>query len=157
MDFNEARLDEATFIRISEFFLPVNSVSWWQSAFEWDIVYCSRRIFIVRKLTERLERTWFRLFIGEKPDFYGSPGSLLSCIQEVSSNKFWMKCAAPVVPSFSLQWKSDESTQHYLTQMSLTINWRYWQAGKNSRMRIEVQGRLMQERFIEIRQVFAKK
>ena len=34
--------------------------------------------------------------------------------------------------SFSLQWKSDESSKHYLTQMLLAINWRYWWAGKNS-------------------------
>ena len=33
-------------------------------------------------------------------------------------------------PSFYLQWKSDESTKHYLTQMLLAINWHYWQAGK---------------------------
>ena len=35
-----------------------------------------------------------------------------------------------IVPSFSFQWKSDESTKHYLTQILLAINWRYWQAGK---------------------------
>ena len=39
--------------------------------------------------------------------------------------------------------------------MLLTIN--YWQAGKNSRMRTKLQGRLMQARLIEINQVFAKK
>ena len=58
--------------------------------------------------------------------------------------------AAPVIPSFSLQWKSDESTKHYLTQMLLAIKWRYWQAVKNSRRRMKVQGRL-----IAIHQVFA--
>ena len=57
----------------------------------------------------------------------------------------------------SLQWKSDESTKHYLAQMLLAVNWRYWQAGKSSRMRMKVQGRLMQAHFIEIHQVFAKK
>ena len=31
------------------------------------------------------------------------------------------------------------------------------QAGKNSRIRIKIQGRLMQTRFIEIHQVFTKK
>ena len=41
-----------------------------------------------------------------------------------------------IVPSFSLQWKSDESTKHYLTQMLLTINWHYWQAGKKSLIEI---------------------
>ena len=30
----------------------------------------------------------------------------------------------------SLQWKSHESTKHYLTQMLLVINWSYWQAEK---------------------------
>ena len=33
-------------------------------------------------------------------------------------------------PSFSLQWKSEESPKHYLIQMLLVINCRYWQAGK---------------------------
>ena len=32
----------------------------------------------------------------------------------------------------------------------------YWEAGKNSRIRMEVQGSLMQARSIEIHQVFAK-
>ena len=49
-----------------------------------------------------------------------------------------------------------DGTKHYLTQMLLAINWRYWQAGKNSRMSMMVQGRLMQARFIEIHQVLAK-
>jgi len=38
------------------------------------------------------------------------------------------------------------STTHYLTQMLFASNWRYRQAGKNSRMRTKVQGRLMQAR-----------
>ena len=54
------------------------------------------------------------------------------------------------VPSFSLQLKSDESTKHYLIQMLLVINWRYWQARKHSRMLTKVQRRLMKARFIEI-------
>ena len=49
-----------------------------------------------------------------------------------------------------------EDKKHYLTQMLLAINWRYWQARKNSRIRMKVQGRLMQARFIEIHLVFAK-
>ena len=36
-----------------------------------------------------------------------------------------------IVPSFSLQWKSNKSTKHYLTPMLLAINWHYWQEGKN--------------------------
>ena len=35
-----------------------------------------------------------------------------------------------IIQSFSLQWKSDETTRHYLTQMLLAINWGYWEAGK---------------------------
>ena len=44
-----------------------------------------------------------------------------------------------------LQWKSDKSTKHYLTQMLLFINWSYWQVGKNSQVHMKVQGRLMQD------------
>ena len=39
-------------------------------------------------------------------------------------------CSAPVVPSFSLLWKSNESTKDNLTQMLLAIKWHYWQGGK---------------------------
>ena len=53
--------------------------------------------------------------------------------------------------------KSDECTKHYLTQMQPAINWRCWQARKNSRMRMKVQGRLIQACFIEIHQDFTKK
>ena len=41
--------------------------------------------------------------------------------------------------------------------MLLAVNWRYWQVRKNSSMYMTVQGRLMQARFIEIHQIFAKK
>ena len=70
--------------------------------------------------------------------------------------KVWIKFAAPVVPSFYLKWKSDESTKQYLTQMLLAINWRYWQTGKIHECvwRLNVTSC---ERFIEIHQVFAKK
>jgi hypothetical protein len=74
-----------------------------------------------------------------------------------SLNQVRGMCWSIVVPSFSLQWKSDESTKHYITQMLHTINWRYWQVGKNSRMCMMVEGHLMLERFIEIHQVFEKK
>jgi hypothetical protein len=60
-----------------------------------------------------------------------------------------------IVPSFSLQWKSDESTKHCFTQMMLDINWLYWQSGKKPRMRMKVQGRFMQARFTEIHHIFA--
>ena len=56
----------------------------------------------------------------------------------------------------SLQWKSD-GTKHYFIHMLLTINWRYFQAAKNSRMRMMFQGHLMEAPLIEIHHVFAKK
>ena len=59
--------------------------------------------------------------------------------------------------SFSLQWKSDESTKHYLIQMLFAINWCYWQAGKNSHIHMKGQGHLKQACFIEIHQVFREK
>ena len=62
-----------------------------------------------------------------------------------------------VVRTRGVQWKSDEITKKYLTQMLLAINWRYWQAGKYSRMRMKVKGQLMQAHFFEIHQVFARK
>ena len=37
-----------------------------------------------------------------------------------------IKGAAPVVPLFSLQWKYDDNTKHYLIQMLFAINWRCW-------------------------------
>ena len=68
----------------------------------------------------------------------------------------WVRPGNQIFLSFSLQRKSDESSKHYLTQMLHVINWHYWQAGKNSHMRMKVQGRLMQVCFIEIHQVFEK-
>ena len=93
------------------------------------------------------------------PDSCGSPTSLLSWYQEISpkkvwifwwktrllwiarlltllisgdvASKVWIKWAASVSSSFFLQWKSDESTKHYLNKMLLAINWRYWQTRKN--------------------------
>jgi len=53
-----------------------------------------------------------------------------------------------VVPSFSLEWKSDESTNTTSLKMLLAINWHCWQARGNSRMHMKVQGHLMKTRFI---------
>jgi hypothetical protein len=55
-----------------------------------------------------------------------------------------------MVCTHGVQWKSNKNTKHYLTQMLLAINWHYWQVGKNSRIRMKVQGHLMQVRLIEI-------
>ena len=63
----------------------------------------------------------------------------------------------PMVHTSDVQWKSNENIKHYLTQMLLAINWRYWRTWKNSSMRMEVQGCLMQACLIEIHQVFAKR
>ena len=42
----------------------------------------------------------------------------------------WVWPGNQVVPSFSLQWNSDDSTKHYLTQILLAINWHYSHGGK---------------------------
>ena len=51
----------------------------------------------------------------------------------VTGDESWVYRYNPETKSFQhffLQWKSDETTKHYLTQMLLGINWHYWQAGK---------------------------
>ena len=72
--------------------------------------------------------------------------------------KFWIKCVAPVIPSYSLQWKSDESSKHSPTWLKccLPSTDAIDRREKNSRMRMKVQGRLMQGRFIQIHNVFLK-
>ena len=45
-----------------------------------------------------------------------------------STTHWWL--FDPVVCTRGVQWKSDESTKHYLTQILLAINWRYSQARK---------------------------
>ena len=67
------------------------------------------------------------------------------------NKKMLLRCSRRSV--IFLTMKIRESTTHYLTQTLLTINWRNWQAGKNSRMRMKVNGHLMQARFTEIHQV----
>ena len=91
-------------------------------------------------------------FLGEKLDSCGSPGSLLSWYGSLRH----LAVTARRWDTF-LTMKIRRGTKHYLAQMLLAINWRYWQAGKNSRKRMRVQGCLMQARFIEIHQVLEKK
>ena len=114
-------------------------------------------------LTRNPERRWWYRHISIK-FFHHSPwlqGTGMeffiyntSNFQEL--NQVRGMCWSIVVPSFSLQWKSDESTEHYLTQTLLNINWRYCQAGENSHINMNVQGHLMQTRFIEIHRVLTK-
>ena len=117
-------------------------------------------------MKERLEqRTCFRLFLANNltplvRQAPGLPGSwfarlLTLLISGDIAKKVCIKCAAPVVPSFSLQF-SALSSKHYLTQMLVAINWRYWQAGKISRMNMKIQGRLMQALFIDITRFLQK-
>ena len=78
----------------------VNSVNWWQATFE-----CFRWIFIVRKMTERLEkRTWFRFFgdiswyqESEEPgepqesgfsQLYNLPGASMPYSQRLANNPY---------------------------------------------------------------------
>ena len=65
------------------------------------------------------------------------------------AKKVWIKWAAPVVPLFSLQWKSNKST-NYLPQMLLAINWHYWHAGKKFTYGYEGSKSLQANMFIEI-------
>ena len=60
-------------------------------------------------------------------------------------------------PVIFLTMKTRREPKHYLTQMLLAINRRYWQEGNNSRMRMKIQGRLMQALFIKIHQDFVAK
>ena len=73
--------------------------------------------------------TWFRIF-WRYLLVSGEQGAWRTSGVWFFVTKVWIKSAAPVVPSFSMQWKSDESTKHYITQILLAINWCYWQAWK---------------------------
>ena len=90
---------------------PVNSVSWWQEAFEWGTVYCSR-IFIVRKITEQQCSC---TFLALDSDFLTKNQTPVVChvptllISGDIAKKVWIKCDSPVVPLISLQWKSNEA------------------------------------------------
>ena len=118
-----------TFIRIREFFscLSIASVDGKQHLSE--VVFSALvGFFIVTKMAERLEqRTWLRLWAKNKTPAV-RPAPYSPDIRRHRQKKVWTKCTAPVVPSFSLQWKFDESTKHYLSKMLLAINWVYWQA-----------------------------
>jgi len=137
------------------FFPLVNSVSWWQAEFEWGSVLCSRGIFIVRKIMERLgQRTRFRVFFSDISWYQDSKE--LDEPQESGfspKNLNQVRCSSNFVIFLTMEIRRE----HYLTQMLLAINWLYWQAGRNSRMRMKVEGRLIQVRFLEIHQVFAEK
>ena len=114
-----------------EFFPTVNNVSWYQAAFD-----CGTRT--PRTRHQWLWCWWSRGHCLWIPACPGCTGTTRN-------------------PSFSLEWKSEKRTKHYLSLILLDINWCNWQAGKNSRLRMKVQGLLIQARFIEIHQVFAKK
>jgi hypothetical protein len=129
VDFKEARLHEATLNlhMHTSFFSPVNSVSWWQAAFEWSSVQCSRRILILREITKRFGFRVVSRHPGLVTRNYGDRelGITVCLVQHVLGVRVrpWNQ----IVP-FSLQWKSNESTKHQFTKMLLVINWRYWQS-----------------------------
>ena len=139
-----------TVILINEFFPPAKSVSWRQAAFEWHD-WCSRRIFIVWKMTE-----WFGFQVLPVRPGHGGLHKQWPRFHEHHNHWWQVLCVRvrfrnQIVPSFSWQWKSNKSLKHYLTQMLLAINWHYSQVGKNLLMYMKVQGC-----FIEIHQVFKK-
>ena len=77
--------------------MRVNSVSWWQAAVEWGSVYCSCRIFIVRKMmkiTFLSMTSWVWRTARSCKEPYQESRSL------VSAKKVWIKFAAPVVDHF---------------------------------------------------------
>ena len=85
-------------------------------------------------LRKRCWLQWSTLAWNQNPGIRQAPYSPDSLSGDIAKI-VWIKCATPVVQSFPLQSKSDERTQ-----MLLAINWRHWKAGKNSRMRMMVQG-----------------
>ena len=112
------------------FLLPLNNVSWLYATFEWGSVWCSRRIFIVRKMKERFG---FRVVLMHT----GHAGLHKQWSRLHEHHNHWRRVLGvrvrpvnQIVPSFSLQWKSDESSKNYFTQMLLAINLRYWESGK---------------------------
>ena len=143
-----------TFIRTCEFFPFVNSISWWQTAFEWGSVSCSRRIFIVREMMEWLEQRKSNFVL--KSHRTSRTPQTVTWLHEYH-NHWWRVLGVRVRPGFQIPILNENPTRRYLTKILLDINWRYWQAGKNSHMRMKVQDRLMKARFIEIHQVFSKK
>ena len=130
------------------FFLPVNSVSWWQVVFEWGGDECCLRIFIVhyeyapqgqtiakdyyRDVPHRLHdavnrqlvpsRQCSSTFLTLDSDIFGKNQTPVvhqaSSSPDMALGDFW---------HFSklkrpLKGKSDKRTKHYLTQMLLAIN-----------------------------------
>ena len=108
-----------------EFFPPVNSVYWWQATYEWGSVHCFCRIFVVRQMTGFESYPYPYTYTQDSSPvivLFVKSGSLCG-VQGVLG--VWIRPGNEIVASFSLQWKSDESTKHYITQMLLAINWRY--------------------------------
>ena len=78
----------------------------------------------------------------------------------ITGDESWIYGERPgnqIVPSSTLLWKSDKTTKHYLTQMLLAINWRYWEACKNARIHLKVQDHFLLARSIKIHPIFGKK
>jgi len=157
VDFNEARFHEMTLnTHMQAWIFPpsVYSISWWQAAIE-------RIVFSVLVDFHCKENDRFHAILIH-------PGLVTSDYQWLWSSRSCGHCLwSPACPGcmdmtqnppFSLQWKSDKSTKHYLTQILLGINWRYWQVGKFlHHTHVKFQGHLMQVCFIEIHQILEKK
>ena len=105
------------------FFPPVNSVSWWQAAFQFSTLV----------EFSKWRNDWSSALgsdvLSKKLDSSGLPGSLISWYQKILPKSLnQVRCSSRSV--IFLQWKADENTKHHVIQMLLAINWRYWQAGK---------------------------
>ena len=109
----------------------------------------------LHEATLNLQNDWSSTLDSQKSTLLWFARLLTLLISGEVAKIVWIKWAAPVVQSFSLEYKSVKSTKHYLTQMMLAINWCYWQArqSSNTRMCVKVQGHLMRVYLFEIHQV----
>ena len=152
VDFNEAGLHETTFIRKREFF-PVS---------QWRQLMASR--ILVR----------YCLVLSSDCHCKENDGTnwLQGRTHTPRTRHQWLWCSwsqglclwSPACPGWtgtprkkSVHFPYNEkNTKHFLTQMLLAINWFYWQAGKIHACVWRFKIALVQARFIEIHQVFAK-
>ena len=93
------------------------------------------------------------------------PGLLTSDhdVHEVGVTVLWSR-ACPMRLPHKMAFALIHSFRHFPYNENLTralnttsFKWRYWQAGKNSRMRVKVRDHIIQACFIAIHQVFGKR
>ena len=155
----DARLHEATlyFHTHTWFFfrLSIASVDCKQHLSE--IVFSALvGIFIVRNMMERFGFRVVPVHPGLVTSYYGvqEVGVTVFGVQHVLAVR--IRLGNQIVPLISLQWKSEERTKHYL-KCCLPSTEANDRRETNSRMRMKIQGHLMEACFFKIHQIFAKK